>query len=103
MVDAGLGQDNINISGTGSGGLILQVEGGEPQTADLLTITNTTAGSSTVNRGADLPSGNVGTPDGQVFFNGIAAVTLVMLVAASRLRAGRPAAAAAAVEPLSPR
>ncbi|QSZ49547.1 hypothetical protein [Arthrobacter sp. D5-1] len=45
----------------------------------------------------------LGDAAGNVWVFGIAAVTLVMLVAASRLRAGRPAAAAVAVEPLSPR
>ncbi|ASN21035.1 hypothetical protein [Arthrobacter sp. YN] len=45
----------------------------------------------------------LGDTAGNVWVFGIAAVTLVMLVAASRLHAGRTAAAAVAVEPLSPR
>ncbi|SDW28330.1 hypothetical protein SAMN04487917_101612 [Arthrobacter sp. yr096] len=45
----------------------------------------------------------LGDAVGNVWVFGIAAVTVVMLVAASRLRAGRPAAAAVAVEPPSPR
>ncbi len=45
----------------------------------------------------------LGDAVGNVWVFGIAAVTLVMLVVASRLRAGRPAAAAVAVEPLLPR
>ncbi|MCD4852864.1 hypothetical protein LN996_18775 [Arthrobacter sp. AK01] len=45
----------------------------------------------------------LGDAVGNVWVFGIAAVTLVMLVVASRLRAGQPAAAAVAVEPLLPR
>jgi hypothetical protein len=45
----------------------------------------------------------LGDAAGNVWVFGIAGVTLVMLVVASRLRAGRPVAAAVAVEPPSPR
>ncbi|MET4541160.1 hypothetical protein ABIE37_002950 [Arthrobacter bambusae] len=45
----------------------------------------------------------LGDAVGNVWVFGIAAVTVVMLVAASRLPAGRTAAAAVVVEPLSPR
>ncbi|MCT9869506.1 hypothetical protein [Paenarthrobacter aurescens] len=45
----------------------------------------------------------LGDAVGNVWVFGIAAVTLVMLVAASRLRAGPPAAGVVAAEPLSPR
>ncbi|WP_458109037.1 hypothetical protein M1D51_07080 [Arthrobacter sp. R3-55] len=45
----------------------------------------------------------LGDAVGNVWVFGIAAVSLVMLVAASRLRTGRPAAAAVAAEPLSRR
>jgi hypothetical protein len=45
----------------------------------------------------------LGDASGNVWVFGIAGVTLVMLVVAGRLRAGRPVAAAVAVEPPSPR
>jgi hypothetical protein len=45
----------------------------------------------------------LGDAVGNVWVFGIAAVSLVMLVAASRLRTGGPAAAAVAAEPLSRR
>ncbi|MDR6987605.1 N-acetyl-1-D-myo-inositol-2-amino-2-deoxy-alpha-D-glucopyranoside deacetylase [Paenarthrobacter nitroguajacolicus] len=45
----------------------------------------------------------LGDAVGNVWVFGIAAVTVVMLMAASRLRAAQPAGAAVAVEPLSPR
>jgi Ca2+-binding RTX toxin-like protein len=74
-VAAGLGSDTINVSGIG--GLALSVHGGQPDVGDLLTITNTAAGTTTVSPGATVDAGVVTTPDGVVAFEAVESINVI--------------------------
>ena len=72
VVAAGLGDDFINVTGTG-GPASLTIDGGLPTASDTLTITNTTAGTTTVDtwRNARFRRGRHAGRSGFVCGNGI--------------------------------
>ena len=69
VVAAAYGNDTINVSG--SGGPALSVDGGLNTTSDILTITNTAGGTTTVTPGTSNDSGFVENTDGSVSFAAI--------------------------------
>ncbi len=92
VVQGGLGSDTINVSGTG--GPSLTVNGGLPengsgvqngQPGDVLNITNTNNGATTVMPGATDTSGTITTPDGTTSFENIEMVNLTAAAAADTL------------------
>jgi hypothetical protein len=84
VVATGSGTDRVNVSGT-AGPASLTVNGGAVPAADTLTVTNSTAGTTTVVPGATPDAGTVQTPDGNVGFTGMTLVTLAGAAASDTL------------------
>ncbi|MFO0915154.1 MAG: dockerin type I domain-containing protein [Pirellulales bacterium] len=72
FVTAGLGDDNVNVHGSG-GPASIMVDGGPPSASDTLTISNPTV---TVSYGTDPSSGVVTTTSGDVMFAAIEKINL---------------------------
>ena len=66
---AGQGSDLINVTGTGNTTSAIRVEGGDHNNGDLLTITNVTAGTTSVIPGATPDSRTVTSPNGTIQFD----------------------------------
>ena len=85
VVDAGLGDDAIRVSGTG--GPQLTVVGGDQAATDTLFVTNTAGGTTTVTPGTTSDAGTINTPDtaNDTAFAGIEDVQLISSAATDDL------------------
>jgi uncharacterized repeat protein (TIGR01451 family) len=76
VVNAGLGDDFINVSGS-AGPQSLVVDGGLPTASDTLTITNGITGTTTVSPGSTPDAGVISNNDGAVTFAGIELISII--------------------------
>jgi len=85
-IASGDGNDTINVTGTGSTAFLV-VDGGLNTTNDTLTITNTTAGTTTYTPGSTSDSGTIATPDGGIEVFGTELISLSGAAAGDTLTA----------------
>lgn len=85
-VNAGDGNDTINVSGTTASGQIINILGGSPTSnalgsSDILNITMSTAGTTAAAPGATPDAGLITSPDGTTGYSGIESFNLTGLAA----------------------
>ncbi len=85
-MNAGDGNDTINVTGTTASGQIINIQGGSPTSnalasSDVLNITMSTAGTTAAAPGATPDAGLITSPDGTTGYSGIESFNLTGLAA----------------------